>query len=69
MIKSVVISLVKFYQKFISPFTPGSCRYYPTCSNYTIMAVEKYGVLKGLIKSLWRVLRCNPLSKGGVDYP
>ncbi|WP_142936217.1 membrane protein insertion efficiency factor YidD [Balnearium lithotrophicum] len=67
--KSVVISLVKFYQKFISPFTPGSCRYYPTCSNYTIMAVEKYGVLKGLIKSLWRVLRCNPLSKGGVDYP
>lgn len=69
MIKSVVISLVKFYQKFISPFTPGSCRYYPTCSNYTIMAVEKYGVLKGLIKSLWRILRCNPLSKGGVDYP
>ncbi len=69
MIKSVVINLVKFYQKFISPFTPGSCRYYPTCSNYTIMAVEKYGVVKGLIKSLWRILRCNPLSKGGVDYP
>ncbi len=67
--KKLVISCVRFYQKFLSPLVPGSCRYYPTCSNYTIMAVEKYGVLKGLVKSAWRVLRCNPFSKGGVDYP
>ncbi|MCX7989472.1 MAG: membrane protein insertion efficiency factor YidD, partial [Aquificaceae bacterium] len=44
-------------------------RYYPSCSNYALMAVEKYGVLRGTLKALWRILRCNPLSKGGVDYP
>jgi len=69
LIKEFIIGCVKFYQKFLSPLMPGSCRYYPTCSNYTIMAVEKYGVLKGLVKSAWRVLRCNPFSRGGVDYP
>jgi len=69
LLKESVIFCVRFYQKFISPLTPGSCRYYPTCSNYTIMAVEKYGVWKGLLKSFWRVLRCNPFSRGGVDYP
>ena len=65
----MVIGCVRFYQKFLSPVMPGSCRYYPTCSNYTVMAVEKYGVLKGLLKAAWRILRCNPFSKGGVDYP
>ncbi|RUM87637.1 MAG: membrane protein insertion efficiency factor YidD [Thermovibrio sp.] len=67
--KAFVISLVRFYQRFISPLTPKSCRFYPTCSEYTIMAVEKYGTLRGLVKSAWRILRCNPFSKGGVDYP
>ena len=69
MIKKVVIILLKIYQKVISPIYPASCRYYPTCSNYAILSVEKYGVVKGLIKAIWRVLRCNPFSKGGVDYP
>jgi len=64
-----VIALLRGWQVFISPLYPPSCRYYPTCSNYAIMAVEKHGVVKGLIKALWRILRCNPLSKGGVDYP
>lgn len=64
-----VIKLLHFWQAFISPLYPPSCRYYPTCSQYAIMAVEKDGVLKGLLKALWRVLRCNPLSKGGVDLP
>ncbi|AAC06538.1 membrane protein insertion efficiency factor YidD [Aquifex aeolicus] len=67
--KSIVLIFLKFWQKFISPLYPSSCRYYPTCSTYAIMAVEKYGVLKGLIKAFFRVLRCNPFFKGGVDYP
>ncbi|RUM62160.1 MAG: membrane protein insertion efficiency factor YidD [Persephonella sp.] len=67
--KKVVIIFLKLYQKFISPLYPASCRYYPSCSNYAILSVEKYGVIKGLLKAVWRVLRCNPFSKGGVDYP
>ncbi|ADU96444.1 membrane protein insertion efficiency factor YidD [Thermovibrio ammonificans] len=67
--KKLVIALIKFYQRYISPLTPGTCRYYPTCSSYAIMAVEKYGLLKGGVKAVWRVLRCNPFSRGGVDYP
>ncbi|WP_461830045.1 membrane protein insertion efficiency factor YidD [Aquifex sp.] len=67
--KRVLIFLLKFWQKFISPLYPASCRYYPTCSEYAILAVEKYGVLKGLIKAFLRILRCNPFFKGGVDYP
>ena len=67
--KKLVIALIKFYQHYISPLTPGTCRYYPTCSSYAIMAVEKYGLLKGGVKAVWRVLRCNPFSRGGVDYP
>ena len=67
--KRLVIFLIELYQKFISPLTPGKCRYYPTCSNYAVMAIEKYGLIKGGAKALYRVLRCNPFSKGGVDYP
>ncbi len=67
--EKVVIEAVKLYQRFLSPILPQSCRYYPTCSNYTIMAIEKYGLIKGGIKSIWRIIRCNPLSKGGIDYP
>lgn len=67
--KKILISLIKFYQKFISPVLPSSCRYHPSCSNYAILAIEKYGVIKGSIKAIWRILRCNPFSKGGVDYP
>ena len=69
MIKSTIISFIKFYQRFISPLSPSSCRYYPTCSSYAVMAIEKYGVLKGSIKAIYRILRCNPFSKGGIDYP
>ncbi len=69
MIKSAAISFIKLYQRFISPLFPSSCRYYPTCSSYAVMAIEKYGVLKGSIKAIYRILRCNPFSKGGIDYP
>ncbi len=67
--KKLLITLIKLYQKAISPFFGKSCRYYPSCSEYTVQAIEKYGVVKGTLKGAWRILRCNPFSKGGVDYP
>ena len=69
MMKKVLLALVKFYRVAISPYRPPCCRYIPTCSQYAIMAVEKYGVVKGGFKALWRILRCNPFGKGGIDYP
>lgn len=67
--KQIFINFIKIYQKVLSPFLGNNCRYYPSCSEYSIQAIEKYGVLKGILKSIWRILRCNPFSKGGVDYP
>lgn len=52
---------------FISPIFPPSCRFYPTCSHYSLEAFQKYGVFKGFYKSAWRILRCNPFNKGGYD--
>lgn len=68
-ISLLLIGLINFYRRFISPLTPPSCRFYPTCSEYAILAIKKYGVLKGTFKAVWRVLRCNPFSKGGIDFP
>ncbi|HHV74550.1 MULTISPECIES: membrane protein insertion efficiency factor YidD [unclassified Thermoanaerobacterium] len=65
--KYIFIYLIKFYQKFISPMKPKSCRFYPTCSQYAIDAIMKYGILKGGIMALWRILRCNPFNPGGYD--
>jgi len=65
--KYIFIYLIRFYQKFISPMKPKSCRFYPTCSQYAIDAIKKYGVLKGSIMALWRILRCNPFNPGGYD--
>jgi hypothetical protein len=65
--KKFVILILRFYKKFISPALPDSCRFYPTCSEYAATAVEKYGVLKGSIKSIYRIIRCNPFNKGGYD--
>ncbi|MCD7778805.1 MAG: membrane protein insertion efficiency factor YidD [Clostridiales bacterium] len=59
--------LIGFYKKFISPRTPPSCKYIPTCSTYAMQAIEKYGFFKGGLKAAWRILRCNPFSKGGYD--
>ena len=64
----LAIALVRLYQKFISPLTGAHCRYYPTCSHYAITALKKHGFIKGSILSVWRIMRCNPFSKGGVDY-
>ncbi len=62
-----VISVLKFYKKVVSPFLPKSCRFYPTCSQYAIDAVKKYGVIKGALKAFYRIIRCNPFNKGGYD--
>jgi hypothetical protein len=69
MIKRIFVGVIRLYQKLISPFIQPRCRYYPTCSNYAVQAIEKYGVVKGGLKAVWRILRCNPFSKGGVDFP
>ena len=65
--KQILLFLVRYYRKNISPTRPPSCRFIPTCSQYAIEAIEKYGVCKGGALALWRVLRCNPFCKGGYD--
>lgn len=65
----LLIKPIELYRRYISPHTPPSCRFYPTCSEYAILAIKKYGPLKGFFKALWRILRCNPFSKGGIDMP
>lgn len=65
--KKIMIFLIKFYRKFISPLKTTKCPYFPTCSTYGLQAVEKHGALKGGILAAWRILRCNPFSKGGFD--
>ncbi|MDQ3587984.1 MAG: membrane protein insertion efficiency factor YidD [Actinomycetota bacterium] len=55
--------------RVISPALPARCRYHPTCSQYAVEAIRRYGVLRGLVLAGWRLLRCNPLSNGGVDHP
>lgn len=70
----LILKLIKFYKNFISPLSVqvfGSsfgCRFYPTCSEYSYQAILESGVIRGGAKSVFRILRCNPLSKGGVDF-
>ncbi len=61
------LKMIMFYKNFISVRTPPSCKYIPTCSTYAYQAIEKYGFFKGGLKAAWRILRCNPFSKGGYD--
>ncbi|CUU02590.1 hypothetical protein JGI1_00531 [Candidatus Thermokryptus mobilis] len=63
----LAIHLVKFYKFFISPLFPPSCRFYPSCSDYSIQAFSKYGFLKGLWLTMKRIVRCNPFNPGGID--
>lgn len=65
--KKYAIKFIKFYQRRISPLFPPKCKYYPTCSQYAVTAIERFGLFKGGLLAVWRILRCNPLSKGGVD--
>jgi putative membrane protein insertion efficiency factor len=71
----IAIKTIKFYQKFFSfdhskfkfLFPYGFCRFHPTCSEYAVQAIEKYGLIKGGLKSIWRIIRCNPWNPGGID--
>lgn len=65
--RKLLLSLIRFYRRHISPHTPPSCRFQPTCSQYALTAVERYGAWKGARLALWRILRCNPFCKGGYD--
>lgn len=78
MMKKILISFLDLYQRILSPdhsawgkalFPGGFCKYTPSCSQYAIGAIKKRGVIVGSCKSLWRLLRCNPFSKGGLDLP
>ena len=64
----IEILLIRFYQKNISKSFGRRCIFYPTCSEYTRQAVDKYGIIKGNMLGIKRILKCNPFSKGGVDY-
>lgn len=65
--KKILAAMVRFYQRHISGLKPPSCRFYPTCSAYALQALERFGAFKGSILSIWRILRCNPFCKGGID--
>jgi putative membrane protein insertion efficiency factor len=67
-LRKIFIAPVRFYQRAISPGLPARCKYYPTCSEYAVQAVRRYGILRGVVLAAWRLLRCNPLSNGGVDF-
>ncbi|GAA0684128.1 MULTISPECIES: membrane protein insertion efficiency factor YidD [Clostridium] len=65
--KRILISMINFYRKYISPLKGPSCRFYPTCSQYALQAIEKYGALKGSFLAIRRILKCHPFNKGGYD--
>ena len=65
--RKLLVKMIRFYQLAISPRIGSHCKYYPTCSEYTRQAVDKYGIIKGSFLGIIRILKCNPFSKGGVD--
>ena len=65
--KRILIALIRFYKRAISPLLPNACKYTPTCSEYAMEAIEVHGALKGSLLAAWRLLRCNPFSHGGYD--
>ena len=65
--KKLMIQMIKFYKRYLSPLKSTKCPYYPSCSDYGLEAVTKYGAIKGGALALWRIIRCNPFSKGGYD--
>ena len=65
--QTIVLALIRFYQRWISIILPSSCRFYPSCSQYTYQAIEKYGVLRGGWLGVRRIARCHPFHPGGFD--
>ena len=67
MMKTILIGLIRFYQKYISPLKGRTCRFYPTCSDYSLNAIKKYGAIKGSYLAIKRILKCHPFHPGGHD--
>ncbi|GAV24075.1 putative membrane protein [Carboxydothermus islandicus] len=65
--RKIILLLIRFYQKFVSPILGSNCRFYPTCSQYTYEAIERYGVIYGSYLGIKRILRCHPFNPGGYD--
>ena len=65
--RSLLVLPIRAYQRLLSPLFGSRCKYYPSCSEYAVQAVERYGILRGLVLAGWRLLRCNPFSHGGFD--
>lgn len=68
MMKRMAQAVIRFYQRVISPLFGPRCKYYPTCSAYAYSAFERFGFFRGVVLSAWRIVRCNPFSRGGLDY-
>jgi putative membrane protein insertion efficiency factor len=66
-VRHIAVAPIRVYQLVISPMFGERCRYYPSCSEYAVQAISRFGVLRGLVLAFWRLLRCNPWSRGGVD--
>jgi len=67
-LRGVVLGPIRLYRRVLSPALPARCKYHPTCSQYAVEAIRRYGVLRGVVLAAWRLLRCNPWSHGGVDF-
>lgn len=67
--RRLLIGLVRGYQRYVSPLSPPSCRYTPTCSQYAVEALQQYGAVRGSLLAVWRILRCNPWGGHGYDPP
>lgn len=65
--KYLIVKFIQIYQIILSPISRPSCRFYPTCSQYAVEAIEKRGIVVGLLKGIWRVIRCNPFGGSGYD--
>lgn len=65
--KTILISIIKFYRNYISPMTPPTCRFYPTCSQYGMEAIDTHGAIKGSYLTIKRILKCHPFHPGGID--
>ena len=67
-LKGILVAPIRLYQRTLSPALPARCKYHPSCSEYAVQAVRRYGVMRGVVLAGWRLLRCNPWTQGGVDF-
>jgi len=62
-----VLLAIRLYRRFVSPLLPPACRFLPSCAEYSALAIERHGLVRGALLAAWRLLRCNPLTRGGLD--